>query len=69
MTKTASAGAKGGTDRRLLARIARALFKSFLYKDLAVLDRIDWHGPQQIDALGDDYMQQVCGFFRSLPHA
>ena len=65
------AGVRGADTwpNRLLARIARALFKSFLYKDLAVLDRIDWHGPQQIDALGDDYMQQVCGFFRSLPHA
>ncbi|MCC6926831.1 Rieske 2Fe-2S domain-containing protein [Novosphingobium sp.] len=54
---------------RIYARIARTLFKSFLYKDLGVLERIAWHGPTQVDGLGDEFMQQICAFFRSLPHA
>jgi len=54
---------------QLSARIARALFKSFLYKDLHVLERIRWHEPPQVDGLGDEYMQRVCTFFRGLPDA
>ncbi|NJO13748.1 MAG: hypothetical protein HC870_00315 [Rhizobiales bacterium] len=52
----------------LQARIAARLFKTFLYKDLAVLEGLRWHEPAHGDSLGDRFTRQLCDFFRSLPH-
>ncbi len=54
---------------RLSVRVARALFKAFLFKDLAVLENMRWHEPSQIDGLGDEYTRAACDFFRKLPSA
>ncbi len=64
-------GVKGRPSlaNRLSARIARLLFKSFLYKDLSVLDDMKWHAPTQIDGIGDEFTQAACAFFKSLAHA
>jgi aminopyrrolnitrin oxygenase len=58
-----------GVASRFAARIARALFRAFLFKDLGVLEGINWHEPAHADTLGDRYMQQVTTFFRSLESA
>jgi aminopyrrolnitrin oxygenase len=52
----------------LQARFAARLFKAFLYKDLAVLEGLQWHEPERDDTLGDRYTRQLCDFFRGLPH-
>ncbi len=52
----------------LQARVAARLFKAFLYKDLAVLEGLEWHEPKRDDTLGDRYTRQLCDFFRGLPH-
>ena len=54
---------------RIRARIAAALFKAFLYKDLRVLDGLDWHEPAHAATLGDRFTRQLCAHFRTLPHA
>lgn len=50
------------------ARIAARLFKSFLYKDLKVLEQLEWHEPQEALSQGDRFTQQLCAYFRGLPH-
>lgn len=67
----AIAGVKAtpGVASRFAARVARALFRAFLFKDLGVLEGIEWHEPAHGDTLGDRYMKQVCTFFRSLESA
>jgi nitrite reductase/ring-hydroxylating ferredoxin subunit len=50
-------------------RVARALFKAFLFKDLEVLKNLQWHEPPQVDGLGDEFTQATCAYFRSLAHA
>ena len=52
----------------LQARIAARLCKAFLYKDLAVLEGLEWHEPAREDSLGDRYTRELCAFFRGLPH-
>ena len=60
---------KPGLINRLSVRIARMLFKAFLYKDLGVLEGMQWHEPSQIDGPGDNFTRQSCAFFRELPGA
>jgi hypothetical protein len=64
-------GIKGrpGLMNKLSVRVARALFKAFLYKDLGVLEKMQWHEPSQIDGPGDTFTRQSCAFFRELPSA
>jgi nitrite reductase/ring-hydroxylating ferredoxin subunit len=64
-------GIKGrpGLINRLSVRVARMLFKAFLYKDLGVLEGMQWHEPSQIDGPGDNFTRQSCAFFRELPSA
>jgi hypothetical protein len=57
-----------GIWTNLQARLAARLFKAFLYKDLAVLEGLEWHEPNRDDTLGDRYTRQLCNFFRGLPH-
>lgn len=54
---------------QLSARVARALFKAFLYKDLDVLEGLRWHEPAHEHTFGDRAMRQVATFFRQLPNA
>lgn len=51
----------------LQTRIAARLFKAFLYKDLAVLEGLEWHEPAQEDSIGDRFTRQLCAYFRELP--
>jgi len=51
----------------LQARIAARLFKAFLYKDLAVLEGLEWHEPASEDTIGDRFTRQLCDYFRGLP--
>lgn len=51
----------------LQARIAARLFKAFLYKDLAVLEGLQWHEPAGEDSIGDRFTRQLCDYFRGLP--
>lgn len=52
----------------LQARLAARLFKAFLYKDLAVLEDLQWREPEREDSLGDRFTHKLCEFFRELPH-
>ena len=53
----------------LAAGIASLLFKSFLAKDLGVLDKLQWHEPAPSLALGDRLTRQLCDYFRALADA
>jgi len=53
----------------LAVRVAALLFKSFLAKDLGVLDRLEWHEPAPSPALGDRFTRQLCDYFRTLADA
>ena len=53
----------------LAAGIASMLFKTFLAKDLGVLDKLRWHEPAPSPALGDRFTRQLCAYFRTLADA
>jgi aminopyrrolnitrin oxygenase len=65
------AGVRGKPNlrNRLYARIAAVLFRSFLNKDLAVLERLEWHEPARLESLGDGFTRRLCDHFRSLEGA
>ena len=48
-------------------RVAARLFKAFLYKDLKVLEQLEWHEPSEAISLGDRFTRQLCDYFRGLP--
>ena len=60
-----------GSLRRLImrgaARLTAWLFRSFLDKDVGVLDGMQWHQPYDALSLGDHFTRRLCGYFRSLP--
>jgi nitrite reductase/ring-hydroxylating ferredoxin subunit len=64
-------GIKGSASltNRISARVARALFKAFLHKDLHVLEGLRWHEPAFEHSFGDRAMRDVASFFRGLPRA
>jgi hypothetical protein len=64
-------GRKGQPNlgNHLSARIARSLFKAFLYKDLDVLEGLRWHEPAHEHSFGDRAMREVASYFRQRPRA
>lgn len=52
--------------RTIQARLAAHLFKAFLFKDLQVLEDLEWHEPQFEHSLGDRFTRRLCAYFREL---
>ena len=50
-------------------RIAASLFKTFLFKDLQVLEDLRWHEPDFEHSLGDRFTRRLCDYFRETPGA
>jgi aminopyrrolnitrin oxygenase len=58
-----------GVRGAMAARLASALFRAFLTKDVGVLHGLQWHEPAEPKSLGDRFTVQLCDFFRELEGA
>lgn len=61
------AGAQSRLTARIATRLTAWLFHAFLKKDVGILQRMDWHEPEDEITLGDSLTRSLCKFFRSLP--